>query len=144
TITSPWEPIAVSPDRTRAAYTDAFGDLVLADLDAGTTTKLAPAVTALDMLCSTPGPRWSPDGTKIAYQGCKTDCETLVITPAGQMVASLGKGINKWFFSPDSRRIVAGNQVFTFGGPTSSWKGNLPLLPATGSFLPTLAPTTFP
>jgi hypothetical protein len=123
------ESIGVSPDGKRALFTDAAGDLTLADLDAGTTTKLMASASGTSGLCTLGWPRWTPDSTKVGYQRCRNnECVTAVITPAGDVVATFGTGSSTprtWTFSPDSKRALVEGQIFTFGGPTVAFKGSI-------------------
>jgi hypothetical protein len=123
------ESIGVSPDGKRAVFTDAAGDLTLADLDAGTTTLLIASASGSSGICSLGPPRWTPDSSKVAYQRCRNNaCVTAVITPTGDVVATFGTGSSTprtWTFSPDSKRAIVENQVFAFGGPTVAYKGSI-------------------
>jgi hypothetical protein len=146
TFSAQRDPIAISPDGTRAIYTDVLGDLILANLDTGVTMKLVEGASGPSQLCSLGYPRWAPDGTKVGYQRCKAgECETLVITPTGDLVATLGKGSSsprRWFFSPDSKKVVAGPQVFKLGGEALSFKGSVEFV---GGTVPDdVWPATFP
>jgi len=144
--------VAVSPDRTRAVYTDALGDLVLADLDGRTVSKLVPAAMGTKQPCSGFLPIWSPDGSLIAYQHCATgiDCELRVVTPSGTTLTT-GVGAptgGHVYFSPDSKRLLVGGAVLLFGanGVTSRpFRADVPL--SNGGTTPDarqFVPATFP
>lgn len=117
--------VALSPDRASAVYPDAFGDLILADLDRGTTSKLVPGAKPLGQACFNNVPGWSPDGSAIVYERCApgaSSCQTFVVTRDGVPLASLGTGVGQWVFSPDSKRVVARDIVtlraFTLADPS--------------------------
>lgn len=139
--------VGLSPDRAHAVYTDAFGDLVIADLDERSVRKLVPGATAIANTCQVEPPLWSPDGTLIAYQRLapSADPESFVITPSGEIAATIGPP--PWVFAPDSGGIVSGGRVLRFGEPTRLLTDKtIPLLrrQLDGARSLEFVPTTFP
>jgi Tol biopolymer transport system component len=111
---APYGPVSLSPDRKRAVFmvwdTSRLTSLWIGDLERGTVTRFSDEPE----LCE--NPRWSPDGTRIAYFISQQGPQTIVVRPvdgsrpARRYLADdpVFKELCDW--SPDSQSLMFGRQ----------------------------------
>ena len=95
--------IVFSPDRRRAAYSDADGHRQIADFADG------PSVAPIDVNivgAFAPGPAWAPDGSRLVY-----------VTPVASSATSAGYAVWKVNADGTDLRQIAGGGLWTMDDP---------------------------
>jgi len=100
-----WMNVDVSPDGSRVAF-DMLGDVYVMPLGGGTPTRIAEGLSYEQQ------PRWSPDGTRIAFVSDRGGGDNLWIMNADgsnkrQLTKEEFRLLNQPSWSPDGRYIVA-------------------------------------
>ncbi len=100
-----WMNVDVSPDGSRIAF-DMLGDIYVMSISGGTPTRIA------DGLAYEQQPRWSPDGTRIAFVSDRAGGDNIWIMNADgsdkrQLTEESFRLLNQPSWSPDGRYIVA-------------------------------------
>ncbi len=100
-----WMNLDVSPDGTRIAF-DMLGDIYVMPIAGGTPTRIAEGLSYEQQ------PRWSPDGTRIAFVSDRGGGDNIWIMRADgsdrkQLTKEEFRLLNQPSWSPDGRYIVA-------------------------------------
>ncbi|WP_205478476.1 amidohydrolase family protein [Sphingomonas arenae] len=100
-----WMNVDVSPDGTRVAF-DMLGDIYVMPIAGGTPTRIAEGLSYEQQ------PRWSPDGTRIAFVSDRGGGDNIWIMRADgsdkkQLTKEDFRLLNQPSWSPDGRYIVA-------------------------------------
>jgi imidazolonepropionase-like amidohydrolase/Tol biopolymer transport system component len=107
-----WMNVDVSPDGSRVAF-DMLGDIYVMPISGGTPTRIAEGLSYEQQ------PRWSPDGTRIAFVSDRGGGDNVWIMNADgsdkrQLTKEDFRLLNQPSWSPDGRYIVA-KKHFTTG-----------------------------
>ena len=107
-----WMNVDVSPDGARVAF-DMLGDIYVMPIGGGTPTRIAEGLSYEQQ------PRWSPDGTRIAFVSDRAGGDNIWIMNADgsnkkQLTKEDFRLLNQPSWSPDGRYIVA-KKHFTTG-----------------------------
>ena len=100
-----WMNVDVSPDGSRVAF-DMLGDIYVMSINGGTPTRIS------EGLAYEQQPRWSPDGTRIAFVSDRAGGDNIWIMNADgtgkrQLTEESFRLLNQPSWSPDGRYIVA-------------------------------------
>ncbi|MCW3796696.1 amidohydrolase family protein [Sphingomonas sp. BN140010] len=100
-----WMNVDVSPDGSRVAF-DMLGDVYIMPINGGTPTRIAEGLSYEQQ------PRWSPDGTRIAFVSDRGGGDNIWIMNADgsnkrQLTKEDFRLLNQPSWSPDGRYIVA-------------------------------------